>query len=219
MSGADTRNGAEQQPLNAILEELLRAFLASPQCARMVQSLAEQVTRDVGGKRVSDITSAEQLTDFVHENVLPALRNPELSNTASGTGKQLDPGPVEPEQTDAGVPHAGKPGGGAGPDPQQPAHRHLAGLQLDASARHVPEAGADRPGLGGGHRQEPGHVDPGHPEHQWQEGRGHPGHAQHHQQAHRRGRAVVECPGYAGTDSRGGGGSPSSVSPAVGSSG
>ena len=49
----------------------------------MVQSLAEQVTRDVGGKRVSDITSAEQLTDFVHENVLPALRNPELGNTAS----------------------------------------------------------------------------------------------------------------------------------------
>ena len=76
-------NGAEPQPLDAILEELLAAFLASPQCARMVQSLAEQVTRDVGGKRVSDITSAEQLTEFVHENVLPALRNPELSNTAS----------------------------------------------------------------------------------------------------------------------------------------
>ena len=83
-TGADTRNGAEQQPLHVILEELLAAFLASPQCTRMVQSLADQVTRDVGGKRVSDITSAEQLTDFVHENVLPALRNPELSNTASG---------------------------------------------------------------------------------------------------------------------------------------
>lgn len=74
----------QTQPLDGILEELLAAFLASPQCARMAQSLAEQVTRDVGGKRVSDITSAEQLTDFVHENVLPALRNPELSNTASG---------------------------------------------------------------------------------------------------------------------------------------
>ena len=37
----------------------------------------------MGGKRVSDITSAEQLTDFVYENVLPALRNPELGNTAS----------------------------------------------------------------------------------------------------------------------------------------
>ena len=82
-SGADTRNGDEQQPLDIILEELLATFLASPQCARMVESLAEQVTRDVGGKRVSDITSAEQLTDFVHENVLPVLRNPELGNTAS----------------------------------------------------------------------------------------------------------------------------------------
>ena len=77
-------NGSEQPPLDAILEEMLAAFLASPQCARMVQSLAGRVARDVGGKRVSDITSAEQLTDFVHENVLPALRNPELSNTASG---------------------------------------------------------------------------------------------------------------------------------------
>ena len=76
-------NGAEPNQLDAILEELLAAFLASPQCARMVQSLAEQVTRDVGGKRVSDITSAEQLTDFVHEHVLPALRNPEVGNTAS----------------------------------------------------------------------------------------------------------------------------------------
>ena len=91
LSGAETRNDAEPQlpgngfgnGLPEIAEELLAGFLASPQCARMVQSLAEQVTRDVGGKRVSDITSAEQLTDFVHENVLPALRNPELGNTAS----------------------------------------------------------------------------------------------------------------------------------------
>ena len=84
---AANEKGAEQQPQDGILpkiaEELLAAFLASPHCARMVQSLAEQVTRDVGGKRVSEITSAEQLTDFVHENILPALRNPELSNTAS----------------------------------------------------------------------------------------------------------------------------------------
>ena len=66
-----------------LLEELLAAFLKSPQCARMVQSLAEQVTSDVGGKRISEITSAEQLADFVHGNVLPTLRNEELGNTAS----------------------------------------------------------------------------------------------------------------------------------------
>ena len=66
-----------------LLEELLAAFLQSPQCARMAQSLAEQVTSDVGGKRISDITSAEQLADFVHGSVLPALRNEELGNTAS----------------------------------------------------------------------------------------------------------------------------------------
>ena len=81
--GDDARKGAEPQPLDAILEELLAAFLASPQCARMVQSLAEQVTRDVSGKRVSDITSADQLTNLVHGHVLPALRSPELGNTAS----------------------------------------------------------------------------------------------------------------------------------------
>ena len=67
-----------------LAEELLSAFLKSPQCARMVQSLAEQVTSEVGSKRVSDITSAEQLADFVHGNVLPALGNEELGNTASG---------------------------------------------------------------------------------------------------------------------------------------
>lgn len=76
-------NSTEQQPLDDILEELLAAFLASPQCASLVQALAEQVTRDVSGKRVSDITNADQLTDLVHEHVLPALRNPELGNTAS----------------------------------------------------------------------------------------------------------------------------------------
>ena len=82
---AESGNGADPlgPALDELLEELLAAFLSSPQCARMVQSLVEQVTRDLGGKRVSDITSAEQLTDFVHENVLPALRNPELGNTAS----------------------------------------------------------------------------------------------------------------------------------------
>ena len=80
-------NDAEPQLSDGILpeiaEELLAAFLASPQCARMVQSLAEQVTQDVGGKRVSEITSEEQLADFVHDHVLPTLRNPELGNTAS----------------------------------------------------------------------------------------------------------------------------------------
>ncbi len=66
-----------------LVEELLAAFLKSPQCARMAQSLAEQVTSDVGSKRISEITSAEQLADFVHGNVLPALGNEELGNTAS----------------------------------------------------------------------------------------------------------------------------------------
>lgn len=67
-----------------LAEELLSAFLKSPQCAHMVQSLAEQVTSDVGGKRVSEVASAEQLAGFVHGNVLPALKNEELGNTASG---------------------------------------------------------------------------------------------------------------------------------------
>ena len=67
-----------------LLEELLAAFLKSPQCAGMVHALAEQVTRGVGGKRISDIATAEQLADFVHVNVLPALKNEELGNTASG---------------------------------------------------------------------------------------------------------------------------------------
>ena len=66
-----------------LAQELLAAFLASPQCALMVRSLAEQVTTGVGGKRISDITSADQLTDFVYDNVLPTLRNEELGNTAS----------------------------------------------------------------------------------------------------------------------------------------
>ena len=85
--GGRAQNGAELLPKDGILpeiaEELLGAFLASPQCARLVQSLAEQVAKDVGAKRVSDITSADQLTDLVHGHVLPALRNPELGNTAS----------------------------------------------------------------------------------------------------------------------------------------
>ena len=67
-----------------LLEELLGAFLSSPQCAGMVRSLADRVTDDLGSKRIQDITSAEQLTDFVHGSVLPALRHPDLSNTASG---------------------------------------------------------------------------------------------------------------------------------------
>ena len=61
----------------------MSGFLQSPQCAVMVRSLAERVTEDVGGKRIADITSADQLSDFVHDSVLPALQNPELGNTAS----------------------------------------------------------------------------------------------------------------------------------------
>ena len=76
-------NGSRSTFPEELVEELLAAFLKSPQCSRMVQSLAEQVTSDVGGKRISDITSVEQLADFVHGNVLPALGNEELSNTAS----------------------------------------------------------------------------------------------------------------------------------------
>ena len=68
---------------DVLLEEVLAAFLHSPQCARMVQSLAEQVAREVGGRRISDITSPGRLADFVHDEVLPTLRNPELGNTAS----------------------------------------------------------------------------------------------------------------------------------------
>ena len=87
--GAQGRNGLPDPDSpgpslpEEMLEELLAAFLASPQCARMVESLAEQVATGVGGKRVADLTSADQLTDFVHDNVLPALRNEELGNTAS----------------------------------------------------------------------------------------------------------------------------------------
>lgn len=79
-------NDSGPQPLDGLdglIEELLAAFLASPQCAAMVHSLADTVARDVGGKRVSDITSADRLTDFVHGSVLPTLGNPELGNTAS----------------------------------------------------------------------------------------------------------------------------------------
>ena len=76
-------DGGESSFPEELLEELLAAFLKSPQCARMARALAEQVTSDVGGKRISEITSAEQLADFVHGNVLPALRNEALGNTAS----------------------------------------------------------------------------------------------------------------------------------------
>ena len=69
--------------VDGLFQDLLVAFLSSPQCARMVHSLAQQIAEGVGGKRLSDITSAEQLTEFVHDNVLPALRSPELGNTAS----------------------------------------------------------------------------------------------------------------------------------------
>ena len=66
-----------------LAQELLGAFLKSPQCADMVRSLADQVAHDVGDKRLSDITSAEQLASFVHGNVLPALGNEALGDTAS----------------------------------------------------------------------------------------------------------------------------------------
>ena len=83
LSGTDARNGGRPAFPEELAEELLAGFLQSPQCAKMVQSLAEQVTEGVGGKRISDITTAEQLADFVHGNVLPALGNEELGNTAS----------------------------------------------------------------------------------------------------------------------------------------
>ena len=80
--GSRANGGGTALP-EEFLEELLGAFLKSPQCARMVQSLAEQVAEDVGGKRISDITGPEQLADFIHGNLLPALKNEELGNTAS----------------------------------------------------------------------------------------------------------------------------------------
>ncbi len=67
-----------------LLEELLGAFLTSPQCADMVRSLSAQVARGVGDKRMSDFASEEDLANFVHGSVLPALKNEELGNTASG---------------------------------------------------------------------------------------------------------------------------------------
>ena len=77
-------DGADRDPFpEELLEELLAAFLKSPQCAIMVQSLARQVTDGIGGKRISDLTSADDMARFVHGNVLPAFRNQELSNTAS----------------------------------------------------------------------------------------------------------------------------------------
>ncbi len=82
--GHDSDNGGGAAFPEELLEELLGAFLKSPQCAGMVRSLAGQVAEGVGGKRISDITSAEQVAAFVHGSVLPALRNEELSNTASG---------------------------------------------------------------------------------------------------------------------------------------
>ena len=81
-NGDGSGNGGPSFP-DELLEELLGAFLRSPQCAGMVQSLAERIADDVGGKRISDITGPEQLASFVHGNVLPALRNDALGNTAS----------------------------------------------------------------------------------------------------------------------------------------
>ena len=83
-NGHTAANGDGPSFPEELLEELLGAFLRSPQCADMVQSLAEQVADEVGGKRISDITSAEQLAAFVHGNVLPSLKNEALGDTASG---------------------------------------------------------------------------------------------------------------------------------------
>lgn len=74
---------AAAAPAQQLAEEILAALLNSPQTARMVHTLAERITEDVGNKRLSDITNSEQLGDFVHHNVLPALKNPELADTAS----------------------------------------------------------------------------------------------------------------------------------------
>ena len=77
-SDAGTAGAAQQ-----LAEEILAALLNSPQTARMVHTLADRITEEIGNKRLSDITSSEQLGDFVHHNVLPALKNPELADTAS----------------------------------------------------------------------------------------------------------------------------------------
>ena len=66
-----------------LMEELLGAFLSSPQCAEMVRSFADRVAEDLGEKRIADVTSADQLAGFVHGNVLPALKNEALSDTAA----------------------------------------------------------------------------------------------------------------------------------------
>lgn len=66
-----------------LAEELLAALLNSPQTAVMVHTLAARITEDIGNKRLSEVATSEQLADFVHHNVLPALKNPELADTAS----------------------------------------------------------------------------------------------------------------------------------------
>ena len=80
---ADQPNDGRPPFPEELLDELLAGFLTSPQCAGMVQSLAAQVTEAVGGKRISDITSPDELAGFVHGRVLPSLKNEELGNTAS----------------------------------------------------------------------------------------------------------------------------------------
>ena len=150
--------------LDELMQQLLAAFLQSPQCARMVQSLAEQVTDGIGGKRISDITSAEQLAGFVRDNLLPALGNEELGNTASEfvsnwLRDQLNQNRrlkeyLTPENLEA---------------VQQLLRnnmptRHMAGIQLAAAAGYVAEAGADRPAMGGRDGQPPGPADQGNPQ-------------------------------------------------------
>ena len=80
---ASAQDGGVSVFPSEFLEELLAAFLRSPQCAALVKSLADEAAKSVGSKRISEVTSPEQLSNFVHGNVLPAFRNEELGNTAS----------------------------------------------------------------------------------------------------------------------------------------
>ncbi len=84
LGAAGSRNEPDgTAPPEALFQEILAAFLNSPQCAAMVQSLAARITEDIGSKRLSEVTSSEQLANFVHGKVLPALKNEGLGNTAS----------------------------------------------------------------------------------------------------------------------------------------
>ena len=86
-AGFPSQPAADERPDNGgrqLAEELLAALLNSPQTAVMVHTLAARITENIGNKRLADVATSEQLADFVHHNVLPALKNPELADTASG---------------------------------------------------------------------------------------------------------------------------------------